>query len=113
MAFNGISKGLLSSLPSPLFFTMMQMGTVMSYAYIASHLTNNPIAPPSLEYVSVNSSSLLDVRVLIFGRLFYAMLPLGVIQLATKLMHQLALSYVSVSFVHTVKVRVTNTHSED
>lgn len=32
------------------------------------------------------------------------MIPLGILQLTTKLLHQLALAHVGVSFVHTVKV---------
>eukprot|EP01128_Nolandella_sp_AFSM9_P003253 TRINITY_DN1385_c2_g1_i1.p1 TRINITY_DN1385_c2_g1~~TRINITY_DN1385_c2_g1_i1.p1 ORF type:complete len:192 (+),score=22.89 TRINITY_DN1385_c2_g1_i1:25-576(+) len=85
LAFNWSSKSLLNVLPRPVTATLVQLFSVMVYVACYSVVDRHSIAAPS-------------------RRLLRQMVPLGLVQLSTKLLHQLALSYVSVSSVHTVKV---------
>lgn len=78
-------KSLLNLLPFPVTATLAQVFAVMIYVVIYSQFTEESIEFPS-------------------QALLFKMVPLGLVQLSTKLLHQVALSYVSVSFVHTVKV---------
>eukprot|EP01125_Pyxidicula_operculata_P013580 TRINITY_DN4503_c0_g1_i2.p1 TRINITY_DN4503_c0_g1~~TRINITY_DN4503_c0_g1_i2.p1 ORF type:complete len:130 (-),score=7.93 TRINITY_DN4503_c0_g1_i2:60-449(-) len=82
---NASAKAILVEVPHPITFAIFQMSAMLVYSIITFKLNGKEFQPLTFN---------------IIGGLVF----LGVIQVCSKLLHQVALIYAPVSFVHTIKV---------
>jgi len=76
---------LLNAMPFPVTVALLQLGTIVLYSLVVTYMRDITIKHLTWDFAKI-------------------VVPLGLLQLASKVTHQLALSYVPVSFVHSVKV---------
>jgi len=67
LVFNWSSKGSLNLVPSPIFFTMIQIFAVMFYVVISSRLQSQTIEPPSPTYARPFVDLILSPLVALFS----------------------------------------------